>query len=307
MYMKDHHILHSYVDRLPLDVMTVGGQTRPKAILQIAHGMCGYKEKFLPMMEYMADYGILCVAHDHRGHGRSVWTEDDLGHMYGQSYTTLISDMRQVQDYARRTFADYAVPYYMVGHSMGSLAVRTYLKKFDSHVDGVFLCGTPAWNHLAPAAYLFTGLMTAVGLGRLRAASSQRTLSEAYNRRFAVEGDMAWICSDPVARAQYLETASSRTVFTMNSSNVLMGLMREAYSKKGWKVSNPSIPVVFLSGSEDSCLGDPSELGMSVSLMNRLGYRDVRQKIYPAMRHDILCEIGKEQVWNDILGVICRP
>lgn len=307
LHMKESHILHSYADRLPLDVMIMRGTGTPKAILQIVHGMCGYKEKFIRFMEYMTANGILCVAYDQRGHGNSVWKHEDLGHMYDQPYQTLVSEIAQVQDYTRRTYADYSVPYFILGHSMGSLAVRTYLKTYDSHVEGAFLCGTPAFNPLAPAFYAFTGLMCRLGMGRTRATLVHKTVGSSFNRKFEDEGPLAWLTSDEVFLAEYLSSPSSRSLFSMNAANVLMGLMRESYGTKGWAVSNPFMPVVFLSGDDDACLGDASALDMSVSLMSKVGYHDVRKKIYTSMRHDILNEIGKEKVWHDILDVICRP
>lgn len=34
--------------------------------------------------------------------------------------------------------------------------------------------------------------------------------------------------------------------------------------------------------------------------MRRAGYKDVKGKLYPGMRHEILNEIGREQVYHDI-------
>ena len=60
-------------DSLPLSVMTcMPDNGMPKAFMQIAHGMCGYKERYLSFMEYMTRNGAACVANDHRGHGASV-------------------------------------------------------------------------------------------------------------------------------------------------------------------------------------------------------------------------------------------
>ena len=44
----------------------------PKATLQLVHGMCEYKERYIPFMTYLAENGYACIIHDHRGHGKSV-------------------------------------------------------------------------------------------------------------------------------------------------------------------------------------------------------------------------------------------
>ena len=73
--------LRSRVDDLPISVLVVAPDDEPKAVLQLAHGLCGCKERYMPFMEYMSMNGIACIAGDHRGHGKSVLSMDDLGYM----------------------------------------------------------------------------------------------------------------------------------------------------------------------------------------------------------------------------------
>lgn len=68
-------MLDSAYDGVSISVAAVRPESRPKAVLQISHGMCGCKERFLPFMEYMAAHGVACVANDHRGHGLIVKNE----------------------------------------------------------------------------------------------------------------------------------------------------------------------------------------------------------------------------------------
>ena len=67
---RKYFVIASAQDGMPLEGMMVI-PSRPRAVLQIAHGMCEHKERYLPFMRYMAERGYLCVIHDHRGHGAS--------------------------------------------------------------------------------------------------------------------------------------------------------------------------------------------------------------------------------------------
>ena len=49
----------------------------PKGIVQIVHGMCEHKERYIPFMEYLSAHGYVCAIHDHRGHGETVLNEED--------------------------------------------------------------------------------------------------------------------------------------------------------------------------------------------------------------------------------------
>ena len=109
-------------DRLPLDVLSVTPET-PVGILQLVHGMCEHKERYIPFMQYMASHGWICIIHDHRGHGRSVRKTEDLGYFYSGGYRALVNDIRIVNDLIRQRHPD--LPLVLFGHSMGSMAVDT--------------------------------------------------------------------------------------------------------------------------------------------------------------------------------------
>ena len=94
--MINEMILPSRIDGLGISVLVVRPEDKPKAVIQLAHGVCGCKERFLPFMEYMAHKGILCVAKDHRGHGESVRKTDDLGYMYDEGTDAMVEDMAQI-------------------------------------------------------------------------------------------------------------------------------------------------------------------------------------------------------------------
>ena len=83
--MQRGFTIQSKVDGLMLDGLVVEPEegVQRTALLQLSHGMSEYKERYLPFMEFMAEHGIVCVIHDHRGHGKSVKSEQDLGFMYG--------------------------------------------------------------------------------------------------------------------------------------------------------------------------------------------------------------------------------
>ena len=78
--MQRGFTIQSKVDGLVLDGLVVEPEegVQRTALLQLSHGMSEYKERYLPFMEFMAEHGVVCVIHDHRGHGKSVKSEQDL-------------------------------------------------------------------------------------------------------------------------------------------------------------------------------------------------------------------------------------
>ena len=298
----ERNSLTSHWDGLNISFAVTRPVGEPVAVLQLVHGMCGCKERFEQFMEYMAAGGVVCVVSDLRGHGDSVWSPEDRGYMYKGGYKALLSDIRQVSDWILAEFP--GLPYYLIGHSMGSLAARLCVKEDDSHLSGLVICGSPSWNPLTVFGKWMTGLCCALGLGRRRPEFLQKITSDRYNRRFASEGPQSWTCSDPLSRKQFRENPRCNFRFTLNGTYNLLCMMGQTYSSSPWKVSVPQLPVLFLAGADDPCIISETKFNQAVNRMRQAGYRNVHSRLYPGMRHEILNETDKITVWNDILDFI---
>ena len=76
--------------------------------------------------------------------------------------------------------------------------------------------------------------------------------------------------------------------------------MEATYKSDAWNVSNPLMPVIFISGSDDPCMISEQKFHRAAWSMHKVGYRNVRSSLYPNMRHEVLNEIDKMDVWNEI-------
>lgn len=300
--MTEHFILHSRYDNIDISTMAVLPMGEIQAIVQLVHGMQGCKERFIPFMEYLAGKGIACIINDHRGHGESVIAEADRGYMYESGYIGLIDDMKLVNEWIHSNFPDIKV--FMIGHSMGSLAGRTYLKDYDNTLSGLVLCGNPSHPFYSEPGLKLMRMLEKIAGDRIRMRRLQDYASDRFNRTFADEGRNAWICSDPQARKAFDENRSCDFTFTINGYLVLLDLMHETYSQKGWHLTNPLMPIHFISGKDDPCMINERRFHSSAQMLATVGYKNVTSAIYSGMRHEVLNEIGKETVWEEILQII---
>ena len=303
-FMKRNFILDSAYDGVPLSVVLVSPEEKPEAVLQLSHGMCGCKERYMPFMEYMSDHGVACVACDHRGHGDSIKSAEDLGYMYKGGYKALVEDMKQVSDWATSEFP--GAPLVLLGHSMGSMAARVYTKRYDAGLSGLILCGSPGYEPMARVVMLLTGFLCLFNDGRIRPAFLQHMGSSKYNRKYAAEGELAWVCSDPAVCKEMQENPRTNFVFTANGLHNILKMMLATYSERGWKMTNPELPITFLSGGDDPCMNGEKSLHDAALMMYGLGYHKVTSAIFTEMRHEILNEVEKEVVWADILDFIMK-
>lgn len=304
--MKQTFVLRSGYDGVDISVMMTspasdtghGTSATPVAVLQIAHGMRGFKERFLPMMEFMSENGVVCVANDHRGHGASIKDHKDRGDLYSGGHVAMIEDMRMLTEWAHAKYPK--LPVFLLGHSMGSLAARTYMKTYDNLVQGVILCGSPGKHPALEMARLFTGMLSFADQ-EMRLPYIQSIASDIYNRKFRNEGDYAWLTSDKDARKRFADSETGAFSYTAGALDEMLKLMHVTYSKDDWQVKNPGVHIYFISGEDDPVMRGETNFHKSAIMLASLGYTDVTSAIYSGMRHEVLNETDKESVWKDIL------
>lgn len=294
--------VESTYDGLQISVLEVTPVERPKAVVYLSHGLCGRKERFLPFMEYLAMNGVACIANDHRGHGSSIRNEEDRGYTYQGGAKAMVMDMEVVADYIGKHYQD--TPLTLLGHSMGSLAARTFLKNNDNRLDKVIICGSPSPNPFAPIGRAIVNIMNKRDDGKRRPEMLQKFTSTSYNRKFKHEGYQAWTCSDADVRKQFANDSQCNFIITVDMAKTLMDLLKATYSRKGWSVNKPELPIIFLSGEDDPCMINIKKFEKATKRIGKCGYNNVQHKTYPQMRHEILNEIGKQRVWSDILTFI---
>lgn len=275
-----------------------------KGILQISHGMCEHKERYIPFMEFMSANGFVCIIHDHRGHGASVKTSADLGFMYKGGWEAMVNDVRIVTDYIRSQYP--GVPVYLLGHSMGSMVARSYAKRYDDCIEKLIVSGCPTDNPAKGAGKLLARVFALIKGDHFRPQLLQNMSFGAFNKPFEKDGPNAWVCSDKDILKAYNEDPLCQYIFTANGFANLMGVMGDCYSRKGWQMKNTRMPILFLSGADDPCKASVKAFDSAVDLMRKVGYEDVNSRLYPGMRHEILNETDRQTVWNDVLDFVSR-
>lgn len=292
--------LTSQHDGLALGVTIVAPDTLPRGILQIVHGMAEHRRRYYDFMQFCAEQGFVAVIHDHRGHGDSLKSPDDLGYFYENGAQGMIDDAHQVTEYIKSQYPNLSLT--LLGHSMGSLVVRCYLKRYDQDVDRLIVCGSPSKNLAVRAGrVLVRAIMTFKGDHHYSKLVSN-LFNRNFSKRFPNEGsENAWIVSDPAVVAAYDADAKSGFAFTLNGYEALLTLSLETYSKKGWQLRHPNLLIFFIAGAEDPCIISAKDFAKAADFMHKIGYTDVQSKLYPGMRHEILNERDKQQVWEDVV------
>lgn len=293
----------SYYDQLQLGVSIMEPKGNAIGLLHIAHGMCEYKERYDDFMNFMCEQGFICIIHDHRGHGQSVKHKDDLGYFYDDTGEFIIEDLHQVIREMKEKYP--TVPCYLLGHSMGSLVVRSYIKKYDYEIDGLIVCGSPSKNPMAKMGRLLVNIMIKCKGDRYRSKLIHNMAFASYGKKFNENSDHAWICTKKEVVEAYDNDEYCNFRFTLNGFLNLFTLLINTYDDENWICRHKDLPIFFIAGSNDPCIESEHKFNNAVNFMKDLGYSNVRRKLYMGKRHEILNEDTKEEVYQDVYQWIC--
>ena len=198
-----------------------------------------------------------------------------------------------------------SLPIALFGHSMGSLAVRCYTKRYDKEISSLIVCGSPSANAFTGVMKKFDDLLIRTKGDRARSDVINTVFSGAFEARFRSEGiENAWLSSDRSVSEAYNADPLCHFTFTLNGYKALLDLLTDTYSDVGWKMENPRLPIRFLSGANDPCMVSRSAFARSVDHMRKVGYTNVSSRLFDGMRHEILNETEKESVYADVLDFL---
>ncbi|MCR5702715.1 MAG: lysophospholipase [Lachnospiraceae bacterium] len=271
----------------------------PVAILQMVHGMNEHKDRYTSFMQAMAERGYIVFMQDNRGHGQSVNTPDDIGYCYKSMEKGYVEDTHIATRRIREKYPD--LPLILYGHSMGSLIVRAYLKKYDADIDGLFISGCPSYTPAVPFGKLLVKMMKLLKGERYRSSFVNELAVGAFNKPFEAEGRRnAWLSCDSEVSDKFNADKLCQFVYTLNGYQALLNLEWTVYKEKGYSVSNKLLPILFVSGEDDPCYINEKKWNQALERMRSLGYMNVSGILIEGMRHEIHNESEKQVVFEQI-------
>jgi len=273
-----------------------------RAVVQIAHGVAEYIDRYDAFARYLAEHGFVVAGNDHLGHGKSIADKSELG-WFGEEngWNLVVGDMKKLRDQERDKFQ--GVPYFLLGHSMGSFLTRTYIICYPNDLDGVMLSGT-GWK---------SGLMCAGGLMMTKSEirrhgtkyQSEKMDHKAYGNYLTHISEHVspkdWLSHDTAVVEKYVDDPLCGFVGTTGLMRDMLKGLDFIRRRKNLERMKKTLPVLFFSGAEDP-VGDWSKgFSKAVAAFKRAGMRDVTARLYDGGRHEMLNETNKREVWTDIL------
>lgn len=277
-------------------------QGRPRGVVQIVHGVAEHIGRYDAAARFLCSHGFLVCGEDHLGHGRTA-SDGKFGYFAPRGgWELVVRDIRRLRELVGEQHP--GVPYFLLGHSMGSFLTRTYLINYPGTLTGVILSGTG--QESAPL----------VALGRWLAGVERRRLGHrgisplvdklslgAYNRKFAPNRTGAdWISRDEAQVDAYLADPYCQYQSTVSMFEAMMGGLQYIAKRENLARMDPSTPVYFFSGDQDPVGGMGKGVKKVVEMFRQAGCRDVTLRLYPGGRHEMFHELNAPEVLDDLLS-----
>ena len=272
-----------------------------RAVLQISHGVSEYILRYEPFAEYLVARGFAVVGHDHLGHGGSV-RPDSTPMYFGPkgSWSWVVRDIETRRALAQERFP--SLPYFLLGHSMGSFLARTYLIRYPGKVDGAVLMGTGQMAPILIAGGKAVAAAESLRIGESNASPLVQMLAfGTYNKIFAPNRTgFDWLSVNTENVDRYIADPLCGGDPSIGLFREMLGGMSFIAQPDELKKMDMTTPILFISGEMDPVGGCGKGVQRACASFQKAGVQDVSLKLYPELRHEILCETCRETVFEDV-------
>ena len=275
----------------------------PRAVVQIVHGVSEYIDRYATVARWLADHGFVVVGCDHLGHGRTALGPEEYGFFTEQKgWHTVSGDVRRLRTLMGQKYPD--LPYFLLGHSMGSFLARTYLIDWPGTLTGAILSGTgqeaPA---MVAAGWHMANLVSKFSGPRAHSKLVEKLSFGAYNKQFAPTRTRAdWISRDEAVVDAYIADPLCEFLPTAGMFRDMMEGLQYIANKNNLKKMDPATPVYFFSGDRDPVGGNGEGVQKVAGFFREAGTEDLTVKLYPDGRHEMMNEINRDEVFADLLA-----
>lgn len=273
---------------------------KPVGVLQMCHGMVEHISRYDEFARFLASNGFYVVGHDHLGHGLSVTGKEKMGYFaHSNGNQAVIGDIHQLRLKTQKKYS--GIPYFMMGHSMGSFLLRQYLGMYSEGLSGAIVMGTGN----QPSIILAGGMMICKLISMVKGWGYRSMFVDgmaggSYEKKMG----SGWLSQDKENQTQYEADPLCGFKFTVNAYYHMFSGMKQmnTYEKQG--KASKDLPLFFVSGAEDPVGENGVGVQKVVDVYKKGGYKNVSMKLYPKDRHEILNERDKDVVYQDLLNFL---
>ncbi len=279
----------------------------PVAILQIGHGMMEHSRRYEDFANYLTQHNIAVYIADHRGHGRTAGQIENLGYFADKDgWELVVENMLDLTHIAKKEIPD--VPLFLLGHSLGSLLVRSYVIDYGNEIYALILSATtqqPSW-----LMHFGTGISQIIRLfkGKKHRSNIHIKLGYGtYSKPFRPNRTpFDWLSGDPGSVDAFIADPLCGNPSTVGYYLDFFKGMHKIKKKSNIMKMPSDLPVLIFGGGNDPVGNNGNDLKDVFQVFKNAGMANVDLKIYPEGRHEMLNEVNKAEVYEDVVDWITK-
>lgn len=282
-------------------------QGAPKGVVQIAHGLAEHAGRYARLAAELNAAGYAVYANDHRGHGRTARSKQNLG-FFSQSdgWNKCVDDMWRLNQRIVEEHPD--VPVILLGHSMGSTLAEQFIGDHGGSLAGVVLSGA---NGKPTAMAALGRMITRAERWRLGGRGHSQLINSltfaAFNKRFApARTPFDWLSRDPAEVDKYIADPLCGFSASVQLWIDLLGGWQNVSTAAHRNRIPKTLPVYLIAGDCDPVGGNTRQLEPWIAEYRADGINDLQHRFYPGARHELFNEINRGEVIADLLGWLNR-
>ena len=279
--------------------------SKPKAIVQILHGMAEHQRRYHDFINYLNNQGITVFIHDHLGHGNRVTEKNIKGFFAEQDgWNAVVNDAKSVSEIIKNLYPD--VPLTLLGHSMGSYIGLALIESFNFY-DSCILSGSskPSKIFLLLQKLLLNSEVKKNGL-KAYSEKIDKLIFGGFNSQ--VKGALTphdWLSHDQYSVQDYLDDPLCGFMVTNSLWLDLASGMESIYSAKALQAILDELPILLLAGANDPVGNNGKGPTQIYKMLHKLE-KNVELKLFEDMRHEALNELNNSKVYDHIYTYIMK-
>lgn len=277
--------------------LAVWETSSPKCVVQIIHGMNEHMGRYQEFAEFLNTQGFIVAGDDHRGHGLTAGQREKVGKANYDIFEKTAQDQIEITQHLKKT---YNLPIIILGHSYGSFLAQKYMTTSSAkEVQGFILTGTGKLDSLS---VLFGRLVAQLNNPEKDALLIKKLTFEAYDKKLKGSQN-SWLTQDQSIVDKYNNDEFIVPVFSYGFYRSFFKGLSKLWGR-AMKSVDKSTKIAILCGSEDGVGAWGKYPKALYKRYKKIGISNIHLKIYEKMRHEVLNEIQRTQVFQDIASYI---
>lgn len=265
----------------------------PKAILILVHGVAECAQRYEYVANYLNTHQINVYVADHIAHGPDT-KQESLGHWEKGDFDGCLKNVHTIYETMKKKYSN--LPFYLLGHSMGSFMVQKYEYLYPKNFEGTILTGCAKADFVFHFGRVFSSFVALFNKKDKRIPLIDNIAFGNFNKKFKPnKTNCDWLCKDEKICQWYQDTPYTGFVGTAGFYKEFYKNVSKIPNKKFKHLLNEDYPLLLLGGKEDM-VSNRGKRFLKLVKYYQKQTKDLTYHLLDNIRHELFNEPEKDEI-----------